>query len=142
MDAETGITHFLGVPANFLFMSQVPEFETAEFPTIQIAGAGGSPTPKPLIETWAKKKLPLQQGFGMTETSPLVLALKPEDAEVKIGSAGLPVMHNEVRIVGEDGNDVAVGETGELWVRGPNVTPGYWNRPEATAESIRKKKAE
>ena len=135
-DEEVGITHFLGVPANFLFMSQVPEFETAEFPTVEIAGVGGSPTPLPLIETWAKKKLPLQQGFGMTETSPLVLALKPEDAEVKIGSAGLAVMHNEVRIVGEDGADVPQGDIGELWVRGPNVTPGYWNREEATAEAI------
>ena len=90
----------------------------------------------PLIEAWAAKGLPLQQAFGMTETSPLVTALKPEDCEVKIGSAGLPAMHCEVRIVGEDGEDMPVGEKGELWVRGPNVTPGYWNRPEATAEAI------
>jgi fatty-acyl-CoA synthase len=72
----------------------------------------------------------------MTETSPLVLALKPEDCATKIGSAGLPVMHAEVRIVDEDGHDVPPGETGELWVRGPNVTPGYWNRPDATESSF------
>ncbi len=133
---DIGITHLLGVPANFLFMSQVPEFENATFPTIEACGVGGSPTPVPLIEAWAAKGLPLQQAFGMTETSPLVTALKPEDCEVKIGSAGLPAMHCEVRIVGEDGEDMPVGEKGELWVRGPNVTPGYWNRPEATAEAI------
>ena len=135
-DTDVGVTHFLGVPANFLFMSQVPAFADATFPTIEAAGVGGSPTPVPLIEAWAAKGLPLQQAFGMTETSPLVTALKPEDCEVKIGSAGLPAMHTETRIVGEDGEDVPVGATGELWVRGPNVTPGYWNRPEATAEAI------
>lgn len=136
MDPELRVTHFLGVPANFLFMSQVPEFDGATFPNIEAAGVGGSPTPVPLIEAWAAKGLPLQQAFGMTETSPLVTALKPEDCEVKIGSAGLPAMHCEVRIVGEDGEEMPIGEKGELWVRGPNVTPGYWNRPEATAEAI------
>jgi fatty-acyl-CoA synthase len=135
-DPEVGVTHFLGVPANFLFMSQVPGFADATFPTIRCAGVGGSPTPVALIRTWADKGLPLQQAFGMTETSPLVLALKPEDAVTRIGSAGLPAMHTEVRIVDEEGHDVPVGQTGELWVRGPNVTPGYWNRPEATAEAI------
>jgi len=134
---EHGVTHLLGVPANFLFMSQDPAFDEATFPTIEICGVGGSPTPEPLIRTWAAKGLPLQQGFGMTETSPMVLALRPEDAATKIGAAGLPAMHTEVRLVDEDGNDIeGPGITGELLVRGPNVTPGYWNRPEATAEAI------
>jgi len=135
-DEQVAITHLLGVPAVFLFMSQLPEFETATFPTIEACAVGGSPTPVPLIETWSVKGLPLQQAFGMTETSPLVLALKPEDAAVKLGSAGLPVMHNEVKIVDEDGQPTPVGETGELWVRGPNITPGYWNLPEESANSI------
>ena len=72
----------------------------------------------------------------MTETAPLVTALKPEDCMTKIGSAGLPAQHNQVRIVDEDGNDAAVGEIGELWTRGPNVTPGYWEFPEANASSF------
>ena len=135
-DPDVGVTHFIGVPANYLFMSQVPSFADATFPTITAACVGGSPTPLPLIKTWEAKGLPLQQAYGMTETSPLVLALKPEDCSVKIGSAGLPAMHCEVRVVDDEGNDVATGETGELWVRGPNITPGYWNRPEATAESF------
>ena len=134
--AEVGVTHFIGVPANYLFMSQVPEFTDASFPTIVAASVGGSPTPRPLIETWDAKGLPLQQAFGMTETSPLVLALPAEAASTKIGSAGVPGLHLEVRIVDDDGTDVTPGETGELWVRGPNITPGYWNRPEATAESF------
>ena len=72
----------------------------------------------------------------MTETSPAVLVLDAKDAIRKVGSTGLPVLHNEVRIVDEDGRDVPTGEMGELWVRGPNITPGYWNKPEATAKAI------
>lgn len=135
-DPELGVTHFIGVPANYLFMSQVPAFETATFPTIEAASVGGSPTPRPLIETWEAVGLPLQQAYGMTETSPLVLALKPEDCSAKIGSAGLPAMHTEVRIVDDENNDVEQGAIGELWVRGPNITPGYWNRPDANESSF------
>lgn len=133
---EVGVTHTIGVPANWLFMSQVPDFAAASFPTLIAPAVGGSPTPETLIEAWAAKGLPLQQAFGMTETSPLVLSLTRQDAAKKIGSAGVPAMHTEVRIVDEDGSDTTPGETGELWVRGPNITPGYWNRPEANAESF------
>ena len=72
----------------------------------------------------------------MTETSPAVLTLDREDAARKAGSSGKPVLHTEVRIVRPDGTDAAVGELGELWVKGPNVTPGYWNRPDANASSF------
>ena len=135
-DPEVGITHFLGVPAHWLFMSQVPAFAEATFPTLACAGVGGSPTPIELIKTWMEKGVPLQQAFGMTETSPLVTSLTRDDAARKIGSSGMPALHTECRIVDEAGSDVPVGAVGELWVRGPNVTPGYWNRPEATAEAI------
>ncbi|MDX2380204.1 MAG: long-chain fatty acid--CoA ligase [Acidimicrobiia bacterium] len=136
MSEEVGITHTIGVPANWLFMSQVPAFADASFPTLITPCVGGSPTPVPLIEAWASKGLPLQQAFGMTETSPLVLALKPEDCEARIGSAGLPALHTEVRVVTETGSTAAPGEIGELWVRGPNITPGYWNRPDANRDSF------
>lgn len=135
-DPELGVSHFIGVPANYLFMSQVPAFADTTFPTIEAACVGGSPTPLPLIQSWEGVGLPLQQAYGMTETSPLVLALKPEDCSTKIGSAGLPAMHTEVRIVDDNDNDVEQGQNGELWVRGPNVTPGYWNRPDATESSF------
>jgi fatty-acyl-CoA synthase len=72
----------------------------------------------------------------MTETSPAVLTLDREDAVRKAGSSGKPVLHTEVRIVRPDGSDAEVGELGELWVKGPNVTPGYWNRPDANQSSF------
>ena len=135
-DPKIAITHLIGVPTNWLLMSQIPEFENAVFPTIVGSSVAGSPTPVSLIKTWAEKGLPLQQAFGMTETSPLILALPADKCEEKIGSAGIPAMHTAVRIVTEDGREADVGETGELWCKGPNVTPGYWNKPEATADSF------
>lgn len=135
-DEEVGVTHFLGVPTNYLFMSQHPSFETATFPTVVSAALGGAPSPLPLLEAWGAKGLPLQQGYGMTETAPIATALKPEDTMKKVGSAGLPALHTEVRVVNDDGNDVVPGEVGEIWTRGPNVTPGYWEYPEANEASF------
>ncbi|WP_416896603.1 MAG: acyl-CoA synthetase [Minwuia sp.] len=135
-DPELGITHFFGVPANYQFMAQQPGFADADLSRLQMAGVGGAPVPVPLLEIWDKRGLGLAQGFGMTETSPSVLALDARDAMRAPGSAGKPVLHNQVKIVDEDGKEVPVGEMGELWVKGPNITPGYWNRPEATASTI------
>jgi fatty-acyl-CoA synthase len=79
----------------------------------------------------------MQQIYGMTETGPTLLVLDPEKAVEKVGSTGLPALHTEVRLVGEDGNEVTEPDlVGEIWVRGPNVTKGYWNRPEATEASF------
>lgn len=135
-DPGQGLTHFFGVPAHYLFLGQHPGFEAADLRHLAICGVGGAPVPLPLLEAYARKGVPLQQGYGMTETSPSVLVLDADQAVRKIGTTGLPVLHTQVRLVGEDGRDVAAGQVGELWVKGPNVTPGYWRRPEATAEAI------
>ena len=92
--------------------------------------------PVPLLKVWEQRGVALQQGYGMTETSPAVLTLDREDAARKAGSSGKPVLHTEVRIVLPDGSDAAIGEIGELWVKGPNITPGYWNRPDANRSSF------
>ena len=135
-DPAVGITHLQSVPANYLFMSQVPGFERATFPTLVAAGMGGSPAPLTLIQAWLDRGVPLQQAYGMTETGSMVMALPRADAARKIGSAGLSFLHNECRVVDDRGSDVVPGDVGELWMRGPNITPGYWNLPDATAEAI------
>jgi fatty-acyl-CoA synthase len=135
-DPAQAINVFFGVPAIYQFMAQHPAFATADFSRLLIGGVGGAPMPVPLLKTWEARGVALQQGYGMTETSPAVLTLDREDAVRKAGSSGKPVLHTEVRIVRPDGADAATGELGELWVKGPNVTPGYWNRPDANASSF------
>lgn len=135
-DEAAGVTHFFGVPAIYLFMAQQPAFDSTDVSRLRAAGVGGAPISTALIEAWTTRGVKLQQGYGMTETSPAVLFLRAEDCERKIGSAGKPVLHGEVRIVSETGVGTAPGEVGELWVRGSHITPGYWNRPEATAAAI------
>jgi fatty-acyl-CoA synthase len=135
-DPSQGINVFFGVPAIYQFMAQHPSFAGADFSRLVIGGVGGAPMPLPLLKLWEERGVALQQGYGMTETSPAVLTLDKEDAARKAGSSGKPVLHTEVRIVRPDGADAAVGELGELWVKGPNITPGYWNRPDADASSF------
>ncbi len=112
------------------------ELISSDFSRLLIGGVGGAPMPVPLLKVWEQRGVALQQGYGMTETSPAVLTLDREDAVRKAGSSGKPVLHTEVRIVRPDGTDAEVGELGELWVKGPNVTPGYLNRPDANASSF------
>ena len=135
-DPQVGLTHFFGVPAHYQFMCQHERFAHTDLSRIKVAGVGGAPMPVPLLEIWLARGVALNQGYGMTETSPAVLVLDRRDAARKIGSAGQKVLHTEVRIVDETGLDVPVGEMGELWVRGPNITPGYWNRPNANLSSF------
>jgi len=135
-DPAQGINVFFGVPSIYQFMAQHPAFASADISRLVVGGVGGAPMPVPLLEVWEARGVALQQGYGMTETSPAVLVLDREDAARKAGSAGKPVLHTEVRVVRPDGRDCATGELGELWVKGPNVTPGYWNRPDANQSSF------
>ena len=135
-DPAQGINVFFGVPAIYQFMAQHPDFATSNFNGLMIGGCGGAPMPLPLLKIWEARGVALQQGYGMTETGPAVMTLDRENAARKAGSSGKKLLHMEVRIVRPDGVEAAEGELGELWVRGPNVTPGYWNRPDATAASF------
>jgi len=135
-DPQYRVNQFFGVPSIYQFMAQHPSFATSDFSRLVIGGVGGAPMPVPLLKVWEERGVALQQGYGMTETSPAVLMLDREDARRKAGSSGKPVLHTEVRIVRPDGADADVGELGELWVKGPNITPGYWNRPDANASSF------
>ena len=135
-DPAIGMTHFFGVPSIYQFMAAHPSFAKTDFSRLVIAGVGGAPMPVPLLKTWEGRGIALVQGFGMTETSPACTMLPAEEAARKAGSCGKLVLHAEAKIVDENGAQVKQGEVGELWVKGPNITPGYWRREEANKTSF------
>ncbi len=135
-DPKQGITHFFAVPAPYQFMMQHPDFADTDLSRLRVAGVGGAPCALTIMENWAGRGVNMVQGFGMTETSPAVIFLDPGDALRKIGSTGKVLLHTEMRIVNDEGGDCEPDEIGELWVAGPNITPGYWNRPDATAAAF------
>ncbi|MGZ5912062.1 MAG: acyl-CoA synthetase [Reyranella sp.] len=135
-DRALGITHFFGVPAPYQFMMQHPKFPGADLSRLRVAGVGGAPCALAILEGWAARGVPLVQGWGMTETSPAGTMLDAADAIRKVGSAGKALMHTAIRIVDEAGRDVAPGNVGELLTKGPHITPGYWNKPAATAQAF------
>ena len=134
-DPDAGVTHFCGVPANYQFVQRLPGFADAPLRPI-VAAVGGSPSPRTLLEDWAARGVVLRQVYGITEGSSTVTMMPAERALEKVGSAGVAVPHAELRVVDAEGRPLAAGQVGELQVRGPNVSPGYWNRPEATAETF------
>lgn len=125
-----------GVPTTMEMMSTTPEFQRRDLSSLRYAIVGGEPMSIDLIRTWQERGVPIRQGFGLTEFGPNVFSLNEEDAIRKIGSIGFPNFYIDVRVVDDSGRDVATGEVGELWLRGPVCTPGYWKNPEATAKAI------
>ena len=134
-DPRIGITHFYGVPAHYQFMAQLPGFAATDVSRLVSAGVGSAPAPLALIEAWQSRGVALWQTYGMTETGVQTM-LNKADARRKLGSSGQPVLHTETRIVRPDGTEAAIGEIGDIWSRGPNVTPGYWNQPALTNASF------
>jgi fatty-acyl-CoA synthase len=133
---EWQVTVLLLVPSIYLMLAQFPDFDKYDLSSVRSWASGGATLPPSLVDQYADKGIIIQQGFGMTETGPTVFIITKEDAVRKAGSVGKPVLHTDVRIVDEDGNVLGPDEVGELCIRGGNVTTGYWNRPEATAEAI------
>ena len=133
---EDGLTILWGVPTMLKMMAESEAFSDVSLDSVRYAVVGGEAMPEPLIRTWQAKGVPIRQGFGMTEVGVNCFSLPERDALRKIGSIGLPNFYVDTRVTGEDGRDVPQGETGELLMRGPVVTPGYWRNPEATADAI------
>jgi fatty-acyl-CoA synthase len=125
-----------GVPAIFLFLLQDPGFKSGAMNRLRSVMSGGAPLPVSLVHQYHEAGIILQQGYGMSEAAPGIAALDRDRAIQKAGSIGRPLFHMEVRVVDNQNQDLPPGETGEMLIRGPNVTQQYWNRPEATAESF------
>ncbi len=134
-----GITGTALVPMLLRELLESPRLEELDPPALAAISSGGAPVPPDLIrriERRFESRVAPGNGYGLTETTSAVVINFGQDYFEHPDSIGRPVIGAEVRIVGEDGEDVQLGEIGELWVRGPNVVVGYWNKPEATAEAF------
>jgi fatty-acyl-CoA synthase len=142
--AEHRITFLGGVPTMFAALLEAFDRERPDVSSLRFLFTAGAAIPVDVIHAFAKRGLALKQGFGQTETS-ILCCLDAADAVRKAGSVGRPVPHAELRIVRRESlagppavwQDCAPGESGEIVVRGPITMTGYWERPEATAETLR-----
>jgi fatty-acyl-CoA synthase len=131
-DPGVPVTHFAAIPLMYAAISAQPGFADADLSHLRhliVAGAIATPD---LLREWSARGLPLQPQYGGTEMGPMAFALDHETArqdKAEAGSAGQGALHTEIRLVDPSGQDVAAGETGEIWLRGPSVTVGYWGKP-------------
>jgi steroid-24-oyl-CoA synthetase len=133
------ITSFGGVPTMVWQVLESPNFTKTDTSSVQSIGYGGAPAPPELLKRINQHfpKVGAGNGYGMTETSSLACGNGGADYQRKPDSVGRPSPVNDIMIADESGNEVATGELGEVLMRGPNVVKGYWNKPDATAETFR-----
>lgn len=136
-DPALGVTHYFCVPQMAEMLRTVPGFDPAMLRGLVALITGGAPNPAAKIREWLADGIPVTNGYGMTETGAL-LGMPADIAliEKKIESAGCAVPLVEVRITAEDGSRCVTGEVGEIMLRGPGITKGYWRRPEANEASF------
>ncbi|MEU2201582.1 long-chain fatty acid--CoA ligase [Isoptericola sp. NPDC019482] len=129
-------TSMFAVPTMLDLLARHELFPATDVSSLRNVVVGGSPLPDRTLRAWADRGVPIEQGYGMTETAPGVFLLTAADAERKHGSAGRPHFWVEGRVVRADGGDVAPGEIGEVVAQGPNVMAGYWEDPGATDAAL------
>lgn len=129
-------TILFGVPTMLQMMSDSKKFNEVNLSTVRYAIVGGAPMPIPLINKWHDKGIFIRQGYGLTEVGPNVFSLHQDDAIRKKGSIGFPNFYFDVKIVDDNGNEIGPNQVGELWLKSPVVTPGYWRKPIETQNSI------
>ena len=129
-------TLVLGVPTIWKILMDAPEFSRAELSHVRWFCSGGAPLPLHIIEAYQRRGVVFKQGYGLTEVGVNCFAMTIEESVRNAGSIGKPLMFTEARLVNADGSEVAAGEVGELLLRGPHVSQGYWNNPQATAAAL------
>jgi fatty-acyl-CoA synthase len=126
----------LGVPTIWKLLMEAPEFENADLSRVRWLISGGAPLPLYIIEAYQQRGVVFKQGYGLTEVGVNCFAMTVEDSRRKAGSIGRPLLYTEARLLREDGSPAGIDEVGELLLRGPHVTSGYWRNPQATADAL------
>ena len=130
------VSVFVGVNTLFNGMVNQSDFATVDFSSLKLTLGGGMATQKTVAEKWKNiTGTPIVEAYGLTEASPGVCA-NPLNIPAYTGGIGLPIPSTEIELRDADGNEVAQGQPGEMWIRGPQVMKGYWNRPEETAKVL------
>jgi fatty-acyl-CoA synthase len=129
-------TVVLGVPTIWRMLMEAPEFATTDLKHVRAFYSGGAPLPHYIIEAYQRRGVVFKQGYGLTEVGVNCFAMSVEESVRKKGAIGRPLLFTEARLVDDEGHQVAVGEVGELLLRGPHVSKGYWRNPEATAAAL------
>tara|TARA_R110002167_G_scaffold178598_7_gene378363 strand:- start:2068 stop:3726 length:1659 start_codon:yes stop_codon:yes gene_type:complete len=134
--AKYPFTVITGVNTLFNGLLNTPGFDALDFSKLKFALGGGMAVQRSVAERWEKVtgKI-LLEGYGLTECCPTV-TVNPPQIEAYKGSIGMPVPSTDIKLVDDDGKEVAIGEAGEMLVKGPQVMVGYLNRPDATEEMI------
>ena len=131
------VTVMLGVPTMYAAMLHEPTAGDRDTRTLKLCGSGGAAMPVEVMRAFEEKfNAKILEGYGLSETSP-VASFNHPNKERKPGSIGTPIEGVEMKVVDEDGNEVAQGEVGEIVIKGHNVMKGYWKKDDATAESIK-----
>lgn len=128
-------TVVLGVPTIWKMMMDDPAFETADLSHVRWFISGGAPLPTYIIDAYQERGVVFKQGFGMTEVGVNCFSMTVEDSYRKSGTIGRPMMYTEAKLLREDGTECAPDEVGDLYLKGPHVSAGYWNNPEETAKA-------
>jgi long-chain acyl-CoA synthetase len=127
------VNSFPAVNTLYNGLLNTPGFDKLDFSKLKTSFGGGMATQKPVAEKWLKVTgCALSEGYGLSETSP-TLTCNPADADEFSGSIGLPVPSTHLSIRDDDGNELPIGQAGEICAKGPQVMAGYWNRPDETA---------
>ncbi|NNU37804.1 AMP-binding protein [Rhizobium sophorae] len=136
-DRQRAITHYFAVPQIALALRNDPAYSAAALAGLHALFVGGAPLTQALIESYLDDGVALVNGYGMSEAGTVLhVPIDRRAVQDNPGSVGLPAPLLDIRIVGEDGREVDEGEIGELWLRGPAVTPGYWNKPQESAAAF------
>ena len=129
------VTTLNGVPTTFQMLCDHPRWATSDLSSLDKLTCGGSAIPRRVIDAYQERGISFTSCYGMTEAAPGVTMLPVWRSKDKAGSAGLPQFFTDIRVVNPLGQLAGLGEVGEIEISGPNVIGGYWNRPEANAES-------
>lgn len=126
----------LGLNTLFVALMEHPDFKSLDFSNLKLTNSGGTALVKATAERWQQLTgCRIVEGYGLTETSP-VACTNPYGDQARLGTVGIPVPGTALKIIDDSGVELAIGERGELCIKGPQVMKGYWHRPDATAEVL------